>query len=711
MKIAVIYNRESNKVINLFGQPNREKYGLAAIRRVVDALKKAGHQVVALEGDKDLIDRLEEFMPRTMAGERPGMVFNLSYGIQGQARYTHVPGMLEMLGLPYVGSGPLAHSLALDKVVAKMLFVQHGLPTPRFAVLDEPGFELPELDYPLIVKPKNESVSFGIRVVHDEADLREAAQVIFDKFDQPVLVEQFIDGREINVGLLGNGAPEALLPAEIVFGDEGPKVYTEEDKRGKSGRTIKVECPAPISEELTLRAQEIATKAFKVLGCFDCARVDMRLDDEGNLYILEVNSLPSLGEHGSYTHAAAAMGLDFAALVNRLVEVASSRYFGTPKPLEISAGRSETESSVFDYLTRRRDKIERTIEQWVGVSSRTQDPVGLRSAAERFAAVMKDVGMAELAEHTERPWVHAFATPKGFVNGTLVVLHLDVPFSPSLGVEHFHREPEWLYGEGIGSSRAPLAVLEHALRALKNAKRLRQLPIGVLAYADEGRDCEESGEKLAAAMALAKQVIVLRPGNPERALIHQRRGQRRYRLVFEGRPTRLGQSSKQPPVMRQALERLDALAGLSHRKDRVAVSAVDVRTEAYPRLLPHRIIATLQTSFPDAVQADRLETKMREIIEGHRCDLALLSDRPAMTARRVNQDLLKRIEASADKWQMPIATDTSLWPSVAGLVPSSVPVVCGMGPVVKSLSTGREAVSRISVVERTLLLSDLLLSL
>lgn len=117
MKVAVIYNRQSKSVINLFGIPNRERYGLASIRRIVTGLKKGGHHVIALEGDKDLVDNLEKFMPRVMKGERPGLAFNLSYGIQGQARYTHVPSMLEMVGIPYVGSGPLAHSLALDKNV------------------------------------------------------------------------------------------------------------------------------------------------------------------------------------------------------------------------------------------------------------------------------------------------------------------------------------------------------------------------------------------------------------------------------------------------------------------------------------------------------------------------------------------------------------------------------------------------------------------
>ena len=135
MKVAVVYNRKSEKVINKLGTSNKERYGIKAIDRIVNCLKKGGHQVIALEGDRDLIDNLEEFMPRVMKGERPGMVFNLAYGIQGQARYTHVPGILEMVGLPYVGSGPMAHSLALDKVVAKMIFVQHGLSTPELSLI------------------------------------------------------------------------------------------------------------------------------------------------------------------------------------------------------------------------------------------------------------------------------------------------------------------------------------------------------------------------------------------------------------------------------------------------------------------------------------------------------------------------------------------------------------------------------------------------
>ncbi len=711
MKVAVIYNRESQKVINLFGQPNREKYGLAAIRRIVNALKQGGHQVQAFEGDKDLIDRLEEFMPRTLVGERPGMAFNLSYGIQGQARYTHVPGILEMVGVPYVGSGPLAHSLALDKVVAKMLFIQNGVPTPAFAVLDAPGFELPDLDFPMIVKPKNEAVSFGLRIVDDEQTLREAADLIFEKYEQPVLAEQYIEGREINIGLLGNGSTlETFKPAELKFGEGGPDIYTEADKRRTSGREIGVICPAPLDAQMTAKAQEIAKKAFNVLGCYDCVRVDMRMNRDGELYVLEVNSLPSLGEHGSYVAAAQAEGLDFTALVNRLVEVASARYFGTPNPPELRRVRKTPSESVFAYLTERRDRLEKRVEQWVGLSSHSNDPVGIRQAAKSVGELMRELDLTQIAELSDPPHVWCWETAKGIKQGTLILCHIDVPFNSAMGGEHFHRDPEWLYGEGIGASRAPLVQLEFALRALHKARKLKSIPLGVMFYADEGRDCEESADFVMRGASQVSEVLVLRPGNLNDSVVIGRRGQRRYRAFFQGKPRKLGQSEKQPEVMLRALGILEDISHLTSRKERLAVSTVDIRCDAYPRLLPHRVVAILQASFPNLRAADQLEQRIIAVLQKGRAELALLSDRPPMPSRRINNALLKRLCDVAAQWEIAINKETSLWPSVAGLVPPQVPVVCGLGPVARGLYTGQEAVSRISLVQRTLLLAEFLLA-
>ena len=172
---------------------------------------------------------------------------------------------------------------------------------------------------------------------------------------------------------------------------------------------------------------------------------------------------------------------------------------------------------------------------------------------------------------------------------------------------------------------------------------------------------------------------------------------------------KLGQKTRRPEVMRLLFAKLEALSALSSHKERIAVSAVDVRTEAYPRLLPHRAVVTLQASFPDGGKGEELEVNMREVLKGTRASLSMISDRPALPKRQNNQALFNRLKSVADRWEIPLTTDSSLWPSVAGLIPEEVPVVCGIGPVARGLSTGQEAVSRISLIQHTLLLSEFLL--
>lgn len=712
MKIAVIFNRESNKVINLFGIPNREKYALITVKRIVDSLKKGRHQVTSFEGDKDIIDRLEDFMPQVLKSERPGMVFNISYGIQGQARYTHVPSILEMVGIPYVGSGPLAHSLALDKVVAKMIFVQEGLPTPDSAVLESVGFPLPELKFPMIVKPKNEALSLGLKVVRDESELREAADFIFETFHQPVLVEQYIDGREINVGLLGNDPPEIFVPAEIIFGKEGPRVYTYEDKLQTSGREIKVCCPTDLNPELTVKAQDLAYRAFKALGCYDCARVDMRLDKEGNLYILEVNSLPSLGEHGSYVAAAEHMGLDFSALVNRLVEVASARYFGTPAPPQLGKKIKGSAPDVFTFLTSRRDRIERRVQEWALLQSRTDDPVGIQEASRKLGESMQEAGLKASSLLHSEPHVLAWESAAGLKGGTLLIGQLDVPFR---GVETqalFRKDPEWLYGEGVGSSRASIVMTEYALRALRSVCMLKDIPLGVLFHTDFELDCRYSSETIRRAVALARRVLVLRPGNPGDRIITQRRGQRKYRLTVRSRPLRPGHSFKGVEAMSWILDKLNRVMKLSSKKERIAISPVGIHSESAPMLLPHYVTVTLLVTYLDQKVADAIDGSMREIFKsggGISSTVSMYSEFPPMKDRRVNKRLITSIKETAEFWDIPIASESSLWPSVAGFVPGTTPVVCGMGPVARDINTANESVSRKSIMERTLLLAEFLL--
>lgn len=710
MRVAIVYNRDSQRVINLFGLPNREKYGQQAIQRITDSLKKGGHQVAAFEGDKDLIDNLEQFMPRVVKGEKPGMVFNLSYGIQGQARYTHVPGMLEMIGLPYIGSGPLAHSLALDKVVSKMIFVQKGVPTPDFAVLDQPQFDMPDLEFPLIVKPKNESVSFGIKIVNDEAELREASQTIFDEFNQPVLVERFIPGREINVGLLGNNPTEVLPPAEIIFGDTGPQIYTLEDKTRKSGREIGVKCPADLTPEQTAEALSIAKKAFLELGCYDCARVDLRLDAEGNFYVLEVNSLPSLGEHGSYVHGAAAVGLDFTGLVNRLVDVAATRYFGAPSPPEVEPSKANTSQKIFNFLSSRRDLIESETQKWTKVRSRTSDPVGVEEAYKKLDLELKKLGMREVPSLVDDRVAWTWETKAGMEHGSLILFHLDVPIATEANVAMFRREPEWLYGEGIGTSRAPLVSVLFSLRALRHVRKLHHTRLGVLVYADEGRDSRYSEDVIRAAVAKANRVIVARPGNLGDKIVTDRRGQRVYQVRFEGDPFRMGKSVKQTELLPWAFASLQKCFDLSSKKRRVSLSAIDIKTQNMPMLLPHAMTAILFMSYPDEKIADQIEEQMRKTLSSKKFSVALqlVSKRPPMKEKQSNVDLFEKMDSIASDLEIRFDRESSVWPSVGGLVSGETGVICGMGPVARNIYTPDESVDRISLIQRTILLADFL---
>ncbi|MEA2109322.1 MAG: ATP-grasp domain-containing protein [Pseudomonadota bacterium] len=708
MKVAVIYNRESLKVINLLGAQNPEKYRIEAIERITKTLKASGHQVKTFEGDKFLIERLEEFMPAVVKGERPGMALNLAYGIQGSARYTHVPGILEMVGIPYVGSGPLAHSLAQDKVVAKVLFKQNGLPTPDFRVLETPEFDAPDLEYPLIIKPKSGADSFGLMVVHNEKELREAAGPIFEKYEEPVLAECYIEGREINIGIIGS-PPEALPPVELDFGS-GAHVYTNDDKGGRSGRTVKYICPAELDEDTTKKAQEIARKAFIAIQCADCARVDMRIGEDGSLYLLEINSLPSLGYRGSFVVGAQAAGMDFAALLNRLLDSASRRYFGAPMfaPQIAKIGKPD---GALSFLAANRDKLERRVEELVSYHSRTADAINIAEFTNHLDKQYREIGLLPVREFTSEHIVNTWETVAGMAGGTLIVIQLDSLLGGETPYQAFRRTPEWLHGEAVGESRAPLAMFEYALRALRKQKQLRKQRLGILTYTDEGQDCWHSSKIIEQAARKAERVIVLREGSTNSNVVAGSRGVRKYQLFVEGVPHDFSSSEKSPDALRWINNRLESMMQLSSRKERLGIYVTDIRTKHFPKMLPHNAQATILVSYSKPAVANEAEKKIRRILGKNRLkwQLNMVSDRPAMADCKNNRALFNQVSKIARELEIPLAQETSMRPSVAGLVPESIPVICGLGPVVESLHTPHEAVQRISLFQRTVLLTEFLL--
>ncbi|MER9356317.1 ATP-grasp domain-containing protein [Mesorhizobium sp. M0514] len=219
MRIAVVWNDDDRGVINRFGQPCPEAYDRETIESVAAALQEGGHETLLCGTNKSMFATPDRFMAPECQTRPLGLVFNMAYGIQGEWRLTHVPAMLEMAGSRTLESGPLEHGLALDKVITKRLIRDRGLPTPNFRVMRHGTESTGELRFPMIVKPRHESDSCGVQLVHEAAQLRQALEVIVTRFAQDALVEEYIEGREIWVALLGNEKLEVLPLVEQDFGD------------------------------------------------------------------------------------------------------------------------------------------------------------------------------------------------------------------------------------------------------------------------------------------------------------------------------------------------------------------------------------------------------------------------------------------------------------------------------------------------------------
>lgn len=259
------------------------------------------------------------------------IVFNISEGTGGRNRESQVPILLEMAGVPFVGSDALTLGLTLDKIMAKKVFISEGISTPKF-------FEIRSLDslkdadhlkFPLIVKPRFEGSSKGLSDnsrVQDMDGLKRQASMIVNTYKQPALVEEFISGQEFTVVIVGNGKPVAfpIVQVEIDGTTElGEKFYTF--ARIASDR-LKYICPARISNSLTRQIQDMAVQAYQSVDCLDFGRVDFRVDNNGQPYVLEINPLPSLSTEDAFQLVSNATGITYQQMIGKIIGCALERY-------------------------------------------------------------------------------------------------------------------------------------------------------------------------------------------------------------------------------------------------------------------------------------------------------------------------------------------------------------------------------------------------
>ncbi len=297
----------------------------------------------------------------------PDVVVNLCESVSGDSRgEMAASAVLELLKIPFTGSGPLALGLALHKDKAKELLLARGVPTPAFAVVSSPAeLSRVQLPFPLIVNPVREDASAGVTfdsVVHDAAALRDAVELVLRTFHQPALVERFIAGREVYVSLLGN-TPRVVLPlSEIHFGKafEGrPRIVSYRAKWETASPECQDSPSGPCSLPAAVEAKVVgaALAAFEALGCRDYGRVDLRLSVDGEPYVIDINPNCDLHPQAGYARAAAAAGMDYAALGSRLVDVALERTHGHPSHRSSRPGSSRRVAGPSRELLARRGAV------------------------------------------------------------------------------------------------------------------------------------------------------------------------------------------------------------------------------------------------------------------------------------------------------------------------------------------------------------------
>ena len=249
------------------------------------------------------------------------VAFILLHGTHGEDGT--VQGYLDLLGIPYQGAGVLGSALAMDKNMAKILYRLHDLPVADWEMAKvedktNPARLLETLQFPLVIKPIREGSSLGMSVAGNMEELREGIRLAYEH-DSEVMVEQFISGREITVGVLGNEELTPLPLIEIIPGDEF--VFFDYTAKYKEGASREI-CPAPVDENIAERAKEFAVEAHKALQLRGYSRTDMMLAPDGSLYILETNTIPGMTPTSLLPQAAKEFGLNFTELIDRLLQLA-----------------------------------------------------------------------------------------------------------------------------------------------------------------------------------------------------------------------------------------------------------------------------------------------------------------------------------------------------------------------------------------------------
>ena len=715
MKVALIYNEtqiDPNDVINVFGMTTKEHYSSKAVEKVARALEKGGHSVKVVEGDIHLADELREFMPKVVAGENPGMVFNMAYGIQGQNRYTHVPAMMEMLGIPYVGSGPAGHAVVQDKVMTKIVLQKNNIPTPGFWVFRTPEDTYDDLVFPVIVKPKLESTSMGMEVVDNWDDLRAAVKVQIEKFQQDILVEQFISGREFAVGLLGNSPNIDVLPIVEINLDNPDQIQTISDKKKKGG--IDKTCPAKLSKEKTEEMKQMCIKAFASLGLNDYARVDFRMDKDENLYILELNSMASLGLGGSFFYAAKTTGYTYESLINKILDVAVMRYFGSlhhvlsdepdmAQPLRVIART---------YLRSHLHSFKETLRDFVNLNTHVYNIDNVNKLGTILSKRLKHLGFNEhVHKQTDIGDIRYFKNHSDSESDVLIISHLDTHYGPN-DLISYYEDGDRVFGSGIAESKGGLTVMLGALHALRFAKRIRKVRCAILLTTDDSLGGKFSKKLVQLYSKKSKYILGLKSASRDGGIITTCYGRNDYQIRFTSSN---GASDDIHGIIPILGKKISAIEKLSKDEKDYRIRTTSIIAQGTHGHTPNYASLSLISSFKTPKLGSDLDSKIKSIMKKRetgqtKLEVAInqIQTRPPVIEEASDTKFYELVEDLAKKHEIKIKRHEQIMSSDISNVPAKLPALDGFGPIGHKYRSTREYIVHDSIVERAALLTSVL---
>ncbi len=712
MRVAVIYNKKTidpKDVISIYGIATKEHYNPKTVEKVAEALEKGGHTVKIIEGTMGSVDEMHSFMPKVVAGTNPGMVFNMAYGIQGHDRYTHLPAMLEMLGVPYTGSGPEAHAIVQDKVMTKIVLQKNQLPTANFWVFSSPEDSFDDLTFPVIVKPKMESTSMGMKIVHNWDDLRAAVKEEIEKYQQDALVEQFIPGREFAVGVLGNRNHLEVLPT-VEFALKDPnQIQTKSDKMKDPIEKI---CPAKLDPGAEEDMKSLCIKAFNKLGLHDYARVDIRVDEEGDMYILELNSMASLGQTGSFVAAAKAAGYTYESLINKMLDVASVRHFGESRLHAAAQGDLEKAHSqplriaARSYLRSHLVTTVQFLRQMSEINTTVRNVENVNRLGKLVSRRLTHLGFEErVHQEFDVGDMRYFANHEDPKNDVLLLCHTDTPYS-ARDFTPFREERGRIFGTGVSESKGGMAVMISALQALRFARKLRKIRCGILVTTDDSLAGAHSRKLIAEHSKHSRHVIGLKWGDLDGGVITSGYGRDDYKIELSNMRETAGPDS--PGLIPAVCKKIIALGRLSKKGSSIRVSSMKAHT-SYGRA-PDYASVSVVTNFATKQLGDEIELQLRQTLKKQdamklNVEITRGTRRDPIVETVATRKMLGIVAEQAKRIDLPLKSSSRLISSDISYVPEGIPALDGMGPLGGEHRTPNEFVLRDSLIDRALLLA------